>query len=107
MKVGDRHYRSIWPSVAPSGGRAIGIVDQTRLPFEFVTVELVSASQVAEAIRSMRVRGAPLIGVAGAYGLALALQEHDDDVTLARTHAELCATRPTAINLKWALDRMR
>ena len=78
MKVGDRHYRSIWP-VFSDGRRAVGIVDQTRLPFDFRTVELESWTQVATSITSMQVRGAPLIGVAGAYGLALAMQERDDD----------------------------
>jgi len=107
MNVGGRHYRSIWPVLASGGARAVGIVDQTRLPFEFVTVELDSWTQVATAIRSMQVRGAPLIGVAGAYGLALALSENDDDATLARARVELAATRPTAVNLRWALDRMQ
>jgi methylthioribose-1-phosphate isomerase len=106
MKVGARHYRSIWPVVAGSGRRAVGIVDQTRLPFEFVTIELDTMPQVAGAIRSMQVRGAPLIGVAGAYGLALAMQQADDDGTLAGACATLLATRPTAVNLRWALDRM-
>ena len=85
---------------------AVGIVDQTRLPFEFVTIELDSWQQMAFAIRSMQVRGAPLIGVAGAYGLALAMREHADDATLVRSHSELLATRPTAVNLRWALDRV-
>ena len=107
MKVGDRHYRSIWPVVSPSGRHALGIVDQTRLPFEFVTVELDSADQVAAAIRSMQVRGAPLIGVTAAYGLALAMSENDEDAALASAYAHFCATRPTAVNLRWALDRMR
>jgi methylthioribose-1-phosphate isomerase len=106
MKVGDRHYRSIWP-VSSGGRRAVGIVDQTRLPFDFATLELASWTQVAAAISSMQVRGAPLIGVAGAYGLALAMQERDDDETLARVHGEILATRPTAVNLRWALDRMQ
>jgi methylthioribose-1-phosphate isomerase len=103
MKVNDRHYRSIWP-IEPK--RAVGIVDQTRLPYDFVTAELGSWRDVAGAIRSMQVRGAPLIGVAGAYGLALAMQENDDDTALAHVHADLLATRPTAVNLRWALDRM-
>ncbi|HTT13731.1 MAG TPA: S-methyl-5-thioribose-1-phosphate isomerase [Burkholderiaceae bacterium] len=107
MKVGARHYRSIWPVESAGGARAVGIVDQTRLPFEFVTVELDSWIEVARAIRSMRVRGAPLIGVAGAYGFALAMREQPDDATLVRVHTELLATRPTAVNLRWALDRMR
>jgi methylthioribose-1-phosphate isomerase len=107
MKVGAHHYRSIWPVARADGKHAVGIVDQTRLPFEFVTVELETWSQVALAIRSMQVRGAPLIGVAGAYGLALALRDAADDIALARVHAELAATRPTAVNLRWALDRIR
>ena len=103
MKVNDRHYRSIWPIESK---RAVGIVDQTRLPYDFVTTELGSWRDIAGAIRSMQVRGAPLIGVAGAYGLALAMQENDDDATLARAHADLLATRPTAVNLRWALERL-
>jgi methylthioribose-1-phosphate isomerase len=106
MKVGERHYRSIWPIDSGGERRAVGIVDQTRLPFEFATVELDSWSRIALAIRSMQVRGAPLIGVAGAYGLALAMHEHADDAALIRAHSELLATRPTAVNLRWALDRM-
>jgi len=107
MRVGNRHYRSIWPVASTDGPRAVGIVDQTRLPFEFVTVELDSWAAVATAIRSMQLRGAPLIGVAGAYGIALAMFDSDDDAALERVHAELLATRPTAVNLRWALDRMR
>jgi methylthioribose-1-phosphate isomerase len=107
VKVGNRHYRSIWPVASPDGRRAVGIIDQTRLPFDFVTVEMDAWQKIADAIRAMQVRGAPLIGVAGAYGLALAMQENDDDATLARAYAELQATRPTAVNLRWALDRMR
>jgi methylthioribose-1-phosphate isomerase len=107
MKVGDRFYRSIWPEVASDGKPAVGIVDQTRLPFEFATAQLSTSSEVATAIRSMQVRGAPLIGVAGAYGLALAMLDNDDDATLEATHAALLATRPTAVNLAWALERMR
>jgi methylthioribose-1-phosphate isomerase len=106
MKVGERHYRSIWPVESGGGTRAVGVVDQTRLPFEFATVELDSSNKVALAIRSMQVRGAPLIGVAGAYGLALAMREHADDAALVRAHSELLATRPTAVNLHWALDRV-
>jgi methylthioribose-1-phosphate isomerase len=107
MKVGERHYRSIWPVTRVDGGCAVGIVDQTRLPFEFATLELASSAQVATAIRTMQVRGAPLIGVTGAYGLALAMHEDSSDAALARARAELGATRPTAVNLRWALDRMQ
>jgi methylthioribose-1-phosphate isomerase len=103
MKVGSRHFRSIWP-IEDS---RIGIVDQTRLPYEFVTAELASCAAVVEAIRSMRVRGAPLIGAAGAYGLALALRADASDAALAAAYRDLAAARPTAVNLRWALDRVR
>jgi methylthioribose-1-phosphate isomerase len=102
MKVAGLHYRSI----APLGEAAVRIVDQTRLPYQFATVELDSCAAVIDAIRDMRVRGAPLIGVAGAYGLALALRADASDAALAQAHAALLAARPTAVNLRWALDRM-
>ena len=83
------------------------IVDQTRLPGEFVTVRLTAADQVAHAIRSMQVRGAPLIGVAGAYGMCLALTVDTSDDAVHAAHTMLLATRPTAVNLRWALDQIR
>lgn len=103
MRVGAQHYRSIWPV----GDSRIGIVDQTRLPFEFATAELDSCAAVVDAIRTMRVRGAPLIGVAAAYGLALALREDAGDTALADAVAALAAARPTAVNLRWAVERVR
>jgi methylthioribose-1-phosphate isomerase len=103
MKVGAQHFRSLWPL----GDARVGIVDQTRLPFEFVTAELDSCAAVVDAIRTMRVRGAPLIGVAGAYGLALALRADAGDAALARACAALVAARPTAVNLRWAVERVR
>ncbi len=103
MKVAGKHWRSIWPI----GERAVGIVDQTRLPTQFVTVKLSTCDAVIDAIRTMRVRGAPLIGVAGAYGLALAMRADASDAHLARAYTALLASRPTAVNLRWALDRMR
>jgi methylthioribose-1-phosphate isomerase len=106
VKVGNRHFRSIWPVDTAGRRYTVGIIDQTRLPFDFVTVELDAWPRVAAAIRTMQVRGAPLIGVTGAYGLALAMQESDDDATLSTAYRELLATRPTAVNLRWALDRM-
>ncbi|MEW5882571.1 MAG: S-methyl-5-thioribose-1-phosphate isomerase [Pseudomonadota bacterium] len=102
MKIGGIHYRSIWPI----GTRAVGIVDQTQLPYAFATIELASCTAVVDAIRTMKLRGAPLIGVAGAFGLALAMNEDPDDANLARARTELLAARPTAVNLRWALDRM-
>jgi methylthioribose-1-phosphate isomerase len=103
MKVGDRHYRSIWPD--PSGP-AVHIIDQSRLPHVFETLRLDSAEAVAEAIVTMRVRGAPLIGVTAAYGLALAALRDPTDEGLNRAAMKLRETRPTAVNLMWALKRM-
>ncbi len=103
MRVEGRNWRPIWAD--PDGG--VGIIDQTRLPFEFVTARLDSAEDAARAIRDMLVRGAPLIGATAAYGMALAMREDASDAGIAAAHARLLATRPTAINLKWALDDMR
>jgi methylthioribose-1-phosphate isomerase len=102
MKVGGKAMRTIW--VEPDG--CVGIIDQTALPHRFVTARLTSLAQAAHAIRAMLVRGAPLIGAAAAYGVCLALREDTSDEALERAYALLIATRPTAINLKWALDEM-
>jgi methylthioribose-1-phosphate isomerase len=104
MKVGGVHRRTIWPT---ADGRAVEVIDQTRLPHEFATVRLDTVDQTAHAIRAMLIRGAPLIGATAAYGLALALKDDPSDGGLARAHALLLATRPTAINLRWALDDVR
>jgi methylthioribose-1-phosphate isomerase len=88
-------------------GWAIEIVDQTRLPGEFVQRRLTTVAMVADAIRTMQVRGAPLIGASAAYGICLAVREDPSDDALARATALLRATRPTAVNLEAALDRMR
>jgi len=106
VKINGIAYRSIWP-VARNGTRAVAIIDQTRLPFEFATVDLTSLAALIEAIVSMRLRGAPLIGVAAAYGIALAMQSDASDHALDTAYRELSASRPTAINLRWALDRQR
>ncbi len=103
MKVGGRHTRSIW--IEPDGW-SVGIIDQTRLPHEFSTLRLASLGDAAHAIRSMQTRGAPLIGAAAAYGLCLALRADASDAALDDAYGTLLATRPTAINLKWALDEM-
>ncbi|MBL8519828.1 MAG: S-methyl-5-thioribose-1-phosphate isomerase [Betaproteobacteria bacterium] len=102
MKVGNTHYRSIWPD---DSRRGVHIVDQTRLPFEFGTVFLESRDAVAHAIRTMQVRGAPLIGVTAAFGLALAMDADSSNASLEDSAALLNATRPTAVNLAWALKR--
>jgi methylthioribose-1-phosphate isomerase len=103
MKVGTTHYRSIWPD---DTRRGVHIVDQTRLPFAFETLFLDSRDAVAHAIKSMQVRGAPLIGVTAAFGLALAMDADSSNASLTESAAMLNATRPTAVNLAWALKRM-
>jgi methylthioribose-1-phosphate isomerase len=103
MKVDGRHFRSIW--LEPDGW-SVGAIDQRRLPHEFVVARLVSAEDAADAIRSMLVRGAPLIGATAAYGVALAMRADASDAALDQACKMLIATRPTAINLKWALDEM-
>ena len=103
MKVGTTHYRSIWPI----GDDAVGIIDQTRLPHSFATRTVIGTDDMIAAIKTMAVRGAPLIGVAAAYGLALAMRDDASDAQLAVAHQRLNAARPTAVNLRWALDRMR
>ena len=104
MKVGGKHYRSVWRDGRES---AIFIIDQSRLPATFETLRLDSADAVAEAIKSMRVRGAPLIGVTAAFGLAIAVSADASDASMTRTAKMLLATRPTAVNLAWAIGRMR
>ncbi len=104
MNVQGRPTRTIWPS---ADGTAVEIIDQTRLPHAFVTARLSSLDDAAHAIRAMLVRGAPLIGATAAWGLWLALRADASDAGLAHAHATLLATRPTAVNLRWALDRGR
>jgi methylthioribose-1-phosphate isomerase len=103
MRVGETHYRSIWVG---GDGRTVEIIDQTKLPHEFETATLASAEDAARAIETMQVRGAPLIGATAAYGMCLALQEDPSDEALEAACARLRRTRPTAINLLWALDEM-
>ena len=103
MKVDGTQTRTIW---LESDGWSVGTIDQTALPHRFVKLRLTSLDDVARAIRTMQVRGAPLIGAAAAYGLCLALRADASDENLERACAALLATRPTAINLKWALDEM-
>jgi methylthioribose-1-phosphate isomerase len=104
MQVDGKPTRTIW---LEADGRSVGIIDQTKLPHRFVTLRLTRVDEIAHAIASMQVRGAPLIGAAAAYGVALALLVDPSDETLERACAALLATRPTAINLKWALDEMK
>jgi methylthioribose-1-phosphate isomerase len=104
LKVGNIHYRTIWPN---SDGSAVDIIDQRWLPHEFRVVTLKTVDEVAIAIRDMWVRGAPLIGVTAAYGVAIAIKSDASDAGLDAVWDMLHRTRPTAINLKWALDEMR
>jgi len=104
MKINDIPTRTLWRI---EGQPAIKIIDQTALPHHFRTLTLASLEDAAHAIRSMQVRGAPLIGATAAYGVALALTRGADDASLEAALSTLGATRPTAVNLHWALARMR
>src|SRR5271154_7088011 len=104
MKVDGKHFRSIW--LEPDGW-TVGAIDQRKLPHEFVVAQLATVEAAADAIRSMLVRGAPLIGATAAFGMALAMRSHASDAAIDRAYKLLIATRPTAINLKWALEEMR
>ena len=104
MKVQGQHRLSI--EADPLTER-VKLLDQTRLPHEVVWHELHGLQDSAEAIRVMRVRGAPLIGATAAYGFALALREDASDAGLEKAYQTLLATRPTAVNLRWALDRLK
>jgi methylthioribose-1-phosphate isomerase len=103
MRISGTHFRTIW--VTDSG--TVRVIDQSRLPFEFATLDLETAAGAAEAIKTMVVRGAPLIGATAAYGMALAARSSPSDSRLAEAAQILQATRPTAINLAWSLRRMR
>jgi len=103
MNVDGTHYRTIWLA---ADGWAVEIIDQTKLPFNFETVRLENVEDAAVAIKDMLVRGAPLIGATAAYGMALAMHADPSDVALERAYDRLLSTRPTAVNLRWALDEM-
>ena len=104
MKVAGQAMRSIW---LEADGAGVGIIDQTRLPFELRTVRLIAVDEAAHAIRAMLVRGAPLIGATAAYGMALAVRADPSDAAIARAADLLLATRPTAVNLRWAVEDLR
>jgi len=103
MKVDGKSMRSIW--LEPDGW-SVGVIDQTALPHRLQIARLTTLAEAAHAIRAMVIRGAPLIGATAAYGVALAVREDASDEALERAYVTLFATRPTAINLKWALDEM-
>ena len=104
MKVNGTPYRSLWWDEAKS---ALQIIDQRWLPYDFRIEQLSTLEDYCEAIRGMHVRGAPLIGATAAYGMALAARIDPSEATLAKAWDALHNTRPTAINLRWALDRCR
>lgn len=103
MKIKEKNYRTIWPS---ENQTIVYIIDQTKLPHSLVISQILSLQEMIHAIKTMQVRGAPLIGVAAAYGMALAMHESADDANLQKASQELIASRPTAVNLQWAVSRM-
>ena len=101
MKIKGKEYRTIWFE-----NNVVKIIDQTKLPHKFLIKDLKSAKEAINAIKTMEVRGAPLIGATAAYGLVLAIIENNDQSFLKKSADDLIKSRPTAINLKWAVDRM-
>ena len=101
MKIQGKEYRTIWYE-----GKEVKIIDQTKLPHQFIVKDLKSVKDAINAIKTMEVRGAPLIGGTAAYGIVLAIQESKDKEFIYKSAEELIQSRPTAINLKWAVDRM-
>lgn len=104
MKVDTIQYRTIWPDPRC---KFVEVIDQTRLPHEFVLQKVATLEQMVAAIKTMQVRGAPLIGAAAAYGMAIAMVEDDSDAYISYAADLLLASRPTAVNLRWAIERMR
>ena len=101
MRIKGKEYRTIWFE-----NNIVKIIDQTKLPHQFIIKDLKSVKDAINAIKIMEVRGAPLIGGTAAYGMALAVQENDNSEFIKKSAEELIQSRPTAINLKWAVDRM-
>jgi methylthioribose-1-phosphate isomerase len=104
MIVNGNHFRTIWPD---QYCQYVEIINQTKLPFAFEVVRISNLSEMVQAIKTMQVRGAPLIGVAAAYGLALALIKNANNQSLELAIDMLVNSRPTAVNLSWALQRMK
>ena len=101
MKIEGKSYRTIW-----FDNNTVKIIDQTKLPHQFIIKDLKTSKDAINAIKTMEVRGAPLIGATAAYGLVLSIIEKNDLSFLKKTSEDLISSRPTAINLKWAIDRM-
>lgn len=107
MKVGSKHFRTIWETDDPLESRSVEIIDQTRLPFRFEIVRMETVEEAVHAIMDMLVRGAPLIGATAAYGMALAMVKDTSDKNLGDAYENLLSSRPTAVNLRWALDDVK
>ena len=101
MRIQGKEYRTIWYEE-----KIVKIIDQTKLPHQFIIKDLNSVKDAINAIKVMEVRGAPLIGGTAAYGIVLAIQESTEKEFINKSAEELIQSRPTAINLKWAVDRM-
>ncbi len=101
MNINGKHYKTIWYE-----NNIVKIIDQTKLPHQFIIKDLKTVKDAINAIKIMEVRGAPLIGATAAYGLVLAILENNDQSFLKKSAEDLVKARPTAINLKWAVDRM-
>ena len=101
MKIEGKEYRTIWLQ-----NNIVKIIDQTKLPHKFIIKELKTVKEAVNAIKTMEVRGAPLIGATAAYGIVLSVIENNDQTFLQKSASDLISSRPTAINLKWAVDRM-
>jgi len=107
MIINNQKFRTIWPNDGKAAGsRSVSIIDQTKLPHAFKIVEIINMPQMIVAIKTMQVRGAPLIGAAAAYGMALAMQNDCNDEYLQLSAKQLIQSRPTAVNLRWAVERM-
>ncbi|MDH3335295.1 MAG: S-methyl-5-thioribose-1-phosphate isomerase [Rhodospirillaceae bacterium] len=107
MKVGEKHFRTIWETDDALQSRGVEIIDQTLLPFRFEIVRMETVAEAVHAIMDMLVRGAPLIGATAAYGMALAMRHDSSDENIERAYSSLLGARPTAVNLRWALDDMK
>ena len=101
MKIQNKEYRTIWYE-----DNVVKIIDQTKLPHQFIIKDLKTVQDAIKAIKLMEVRGAPLIGGTAAYGVVLAVKENNNSEFIKKSSEELIQSRPTAINLKWAVDRM-
>tara|TARA_Y100000766_G_scaffold272869_1_gene273173 strand:- start:261 stop:620 length:360 start_codon:yes stop_codon:yes gene_type:complete len=99
MKVNKKQFSTLWEE-----NNVVKIIDQTKLPFEFVVIELKTLSDFCIAIKDMKVRGAPLIGITAAFGLAFSIKKNPSMSNIKKSYDKLVSTRPTAINLKWALN---